>query len=105
MAVTREARARAEIARRRDLAQEAINPSRSWRQDFCDVDSYSRFVTANDPAHILKVLDAHLAILDRHTPIYVETASNDVVQCECAQTWPCPDTRAVLDLYAPEGTP
>lgn len=101
----------AEIVRRRELAQAAA-PS-PWQAIGRYVDGHfavaicntlrydeqsARHIAANDPAHVLAVLDAAEATLRRHAPM----SSGVVCSSYDCDGWPCPDAAALLDLYAPE---
>lgn len=62
-------------------------------------------IAANDPAHVLAVLDAAEATLRRHRR---EDASPYCCCGWCSTSqhtapWPCPDAAAVLAIYAPGG--
>jgi hypothetical protein len=136
--VTRVALARAEIARRRALAEAATTgPRRAWNDGHlssaapdtrlggllrptpvADLDHHQRladacYIAANDPAHVLRVLAAADAALNRHARTHVcqarwlddtEAAAGDTVG---RYIWPhliCIEAQAVLDLYAPQET-
>lgn len=135
--MTRAETALADIARRREVAQAATpgpwyaaSYPAHWRggettnPDEWIVDSEPGLVTgnvavwhnqaataahiaANDPAHVLGVLDDAEAVLRRHR----DTGRGSCTWCTCARDfpivieWPCPDAVRVLDLYAPEPTP
>lgn len=68
-------------------------------------------IAANDPAHVLAVLAAADATLDRHRRRALRSAPDEPYCSNCCQlthdndlvyaAWPCPDAAAVLDLYAP----
>jgi hypothetical protein len=125
--VTRVEVARADIARRRALAEAATaGPWRGGRVGLMggrigvvvssadtgtfvlgDRDREARaedaaFIAANDPAHVLRVLDAADAVLDRHT------SDGHIDSHDCNgyshgfDGSLCPDAAAVLDLYAPQ---
>lgn len=99
-------RARAEIARRRAIAEDARHhePPRTELQIEQALLS-RRAMNPCDAAHIaavsplpyaVGVLDLADGVLDRHRLV------EDF--CACLDEWPCPDAAAVLDLYAPEVT-
>jgi hypothetical protein len=132
--VTRLELARAEIARRRALAEAATaGPWRGGRVGLMggrigvvvssaetgtfvlgDRDREARvedavFIAANDPAHVLRVLDAADATLDRHAPVQWKDYDGEGFDCAgcpgAAQVpWPCADAALILDLYAPQET-
>lgn len=131
--MTRLEQARAEIARRRALAEAATPapwtsfgdrsapwngwpedpPSDYWRVGHYDLPAHmdaefpvdAAFVSVNDPAHVLAVLAAADAALDRHGQwSAVGLAPGDWCPAD-GDDYPCPDLRRVLDLYAPESTP
>jgi hypothetical protein len=64
-----------------------------------DTPESAAFIAANDPAHVLGVLDAAEKVLERHA----RTLSRPLCAWD-GKSWPCPDALAVLDLYAPEAT-
>lgn len=125
---TRRAEALTEIARRRTLAEAATpGPWAATRMGLrggtigvvvssavtrwfvlADRDHEARLedgrhIAANDPVHVLAVLDAAEATLDRH----VHDGDGECLWCTVGGgypqrgLWPCPDAAAVLDLYAP----
>lgn len=105
--VSRLEQARAEIARRRQLA-EVVLPDEAWPEErvrdrlegrLSSVDA--AFVATSDPVHVLAVLAAADATLDRHAHYEAEGTCD---HCAGSREWPCPDAAAVLDLYAPEVT-
>jgi hypothetical protein len=117
--VTRVELARAEIARRR--AQAEAVPASPWERTSEDViragdgvivvdysthpedaDDLDYFLTL-DPAHVLRVLAAADAALDRHVPEIHDDALPGDCGC-CCEPFPCRDAQAVLDLYAPQET-
>jgi hypothetical protein len=110
--VTRLELARAEIARRRALAESVL----MWR----DGDEWKRTVArigggtvsgqhaaANDPAHVLRVLAAADAVLDRHwpDPKYRTGGQPACIAGNWHAPWPCADAQTALDLYAPQEQP
>lgn len=121
--MTRLVAALAEIARRREVARAAtvgpwsstrlllrngypgvvVSSESTGRFVIADRDREARledgqFIAANDPTHILAVLDAAEATLRRH---WSDPESGDYCyRCEVL-AWPCPDAADVLDLYAP----
>lgn len=122
-------RARAEIARRRTLAEAAtegpwkggrvglmggrigvvVSQADSGLFIVADRDQAARaedarHIAANDPTHVLAVLAAADAVLSRHQPNPVGSWASACTVCE-DHLWPCPDAAAVLALYAPEPTP
>jgi hypothetical protein len=139
--VTRLELARAEIARRRALVEGATTgpwkgtrlrrlggrtavvvatvqhgPASRGAFVLADSDPEARFedahfIAVNDPAHVLRVLAAADAALDRHARTHVcqgrwlddaEAAVGDTVG---RYVWPhlvCAEAQAVLDLYAPQ---
>jgi hypothetical protein len=135
--VTRLELARAEIARRRALAEAAtaggwvaVRPPKmgAAAADLWSLAPYvciassggypirradAGHIAANDPAHVLRVLAAADATLDRHARTHVcqgrwlddpEAAGDDSTG---RYVWPhlvCADAQAVLDLYAPQET-
>jgi len=68
-----------------------------------------RFVAANDPAHVLRTIQAHRQILDAHPlavytdeePGYAQVLNDHL--CPGSQT-PCLTIRALASIYFPEGT-
>lgn len=124
--MTRLEQARAEIARRRALAEAATPGTWTTSKAPCIVyrsgdliavvhDSDiqtgdAAYIAANDPAHVLPVLAAADATLDRHARTHTcqsrwlddGQAAGDGAYGR--YIWPylvCPDAAAVLDLYAP----
>ncbi|MCU1592432.1 MAG: hypothetical protein JWP11_3688 [Frankiales bacterium] len=125
---TRLEQARVEIAQRRSHAEAAT--AGPWSADDREVwqsadqetvvvrswvdenDPDIAHIAANDPAHVLAVLAAADATLDRHAvaawwdPEFMD--DGDPAPCgTCTYdarrvVWPCPDAAAVLDVYAPE---
>lgn len=132
--MTRLDQARAEIARRRVLAEESLtvlgpdweqidepwptraltDPSRLASRLLTSA-RRAQFILANDPARVLAVLTAASAVLDRHLQHGESHPRHAGRCCQCVlvtpngrpvmQPWPCPDAAAVLDLYAPEQQP
>lgn len=124
--MTRLEQARAEIARRRALAAAATpGPWKGGRVGLmggrvgvvvssadtglfviADRDQAARaedgaFIAANDPAHVLAVLAAADAALGRHAACDHQQCTHEPACAVCWTSWPCPDSAAVLDLYAP----
>ncbi len=67
-----------------------------------DAVALAAFIAANDPEHVLAVLDAAEKVLERHQ--YDDGwCSRCGVPIDDDMTG-CPDALAVLDLYAPEAT-
>jgi hypothetical protein len=112
--------ARAEIARRRELAK-AANTDRA-RTPYGDtrippvppeawgslIDNYlggpvGGHCAVNDPAHVLAVLAAADAALDRHTGWHW-CIPRPGAPAYRADTETCTEAQAVLDLYAPQET-
>jgi hypothetical protein len=114
--------ARAEIARRRDITRSAVTVlDADWtkREEPWPTAVFAgrpeqlsmRLLTSrrrathildNDPAHVLQVLAAADATLDRHGPCPECFPHSPDPHCEGdGLAWPCPDAAAVLDLYAP----
>jgi hypothetical protein len=122
--VTRLELARAEIARRRAQAEAAT--AGPWESFFGKVQAdgdlvaavaltyaNATFIATNDPAHVLLVLAAADALLDRHAPRTEAPWPGMCATClepgvgdpdPVPMPWPCPDAQAVLDLYAPQET-
>jgi hypothetical protein len=128
--MTRVELARAEIARRRALAEAAT--AGPWEADtngccvgshaadgWFVIEQYSRddpdadiaHIAANDPAHVLRVLAAADAALDRHARTHTcqarwldnpAAAGDDGAGRYIWPQLPCAETQAVLDLYAPQ---
>jgi uncharacterized protein DUF6221 len=79
-------------------------------------------IAAHDPAHVLRTIQAHRRLLDRHSPRPL--MNNDgvrVVEMQCSacvavdeidwfndeiayETYPCDDVRDLASIYFPEGT-
>lgn len=125
--MTRVEQVRAEIARRRELAQSVEHFESPWRMVYgddgigavgyqcsdpdgglvCETPDYGTwrlpdFIAAQDPAHVLAVLAAADVVLDRHVECGHRQCVDDRACDLCWKPWPCPDAAAVLDLYAPE---
>jgi hypothetical protein len=134
--MTRVELARAEIARRRALAEAATaGPWRGGRVGLMggrigvvvssaetgtfvlgDRDREARvedavFIAVNDPAHVLRVLAAADAALDRHARTHTcqarwlddpAAAGGDGAGRYIWPHLPCAEVQAVLDLYAPQ---
>jgi hypothetical protein len=106
--------ARKEIRRRRALAEAAPERWNAWAATASQTSPLAAYFAANDPAHVLAVLDAAEKVLERHSgvswrgwpgtkPAAVETGI-DCRGCPGREDvpWPCPNALAVLDLYVPE---
>lgn len=63
-----------------------------------DARANAQHVAANDPAHVLAVLEQHQGVLRGHRP---DPHTAECVTCSPATSWPCAVLRPVLDLYAP----
>jgi hypothetical protein len=134
--MTRVELARAEIARRRALAEAATpgpwhdcfsvhgdptvvtDPDRAAFTVVADISTrpldYGRantwHIAANDPAHVLRVLAAADAALDRHARTHTCQArwlddTEAAAGSPGRYIWPhllCAEAQAVLDLYAPQ---
>lgn len=92
-------RLRAELLRREEIAQRAT----AWRVTFGTTKQGVRhrlieFANANDPAFVLRTIQAHRAILDRHGP-----GVSHPEECgRCNDPFPCGDLRALASIYFPE---
>jgi hypothetical protein len=82
----------------------------------------ARHIAANDPAHVLRTIQAHRKIIERHKPRPL--MNNDgvrVVEMQCSacvavdeidwfndeiayESFPCDDVLALASIYFPEGT-
>jgi hypothetical protein len=116
-------KARAEIARRCEITLAAlttvddqllpISPPTPWHtpheltRRLMTSQSRTEHIAENSPAHVLAVLTAAAATLDRHAPLerpWLLPDERRLCTADRHAMWPCPEALAVLDLYAPDGT-
>jgi hypothetical protein len=100
-------KARAEIMRRRAYAETARATGWVYGVRAGDEPTLAavraHIEAASLPSHVLQVLAAADATLDRHGPCPECFPHSPDPHCEGdGLAWPCPDAAAVLDLYAPE---
>jgi hypothetical protein len=124
-ATTRVELARAEIARRRAIARGAVTVVDAMYQLLDEAwavrlamrlltsQRRAEHILANDPAHVLRVLAAADAALDRHARTHTCQArwlddTEAAAGSPGRYIWPhllCAEAQAVLDLYTPQEAP